>query len=96
MISELPNNTEEKWNYSFNAFVLESDGSINVYVDNKLMVTYPAPFDFGKWSFKWIDSSWNNTLTSSNSNLDKILILNNSIDSNDLDEYYHYLTGKEK
>lgn len=94
-ISELPNNTEEKWNYSFNAFVLESDGSINVYVDNKLMVTYPAPFDFGKWSFKWIDSSWSNTLTNSNSNLDKILILNNSIDLNDLDEYYHYLTGKE-
>lgn len=90
----------KNWLYSFSVFVLEKDGSINIYYCDKLMAHFDAPSDFKSWSWSWIDSAWNyGNLMNRNQYdkaYDKAILLNDSLSLNGIEEYYKFLTNDTK
>lgn len=85
---------DRPWLYSIIAWVLEVDGSICVYAYDKLIYKHPAPDDFKRWDFavataNW--AAWSANITCIKQYIKTGIILNNSINGKDIENYYMFL-----
>lgn len=88
--------TADNWNLHIFGYSFEKNGEINVYWGHDLVYTFEKPSDFKSWDLEGVNgSSWNSgayekkTYTNN-----KILYIADSIDENDIDDYYKFLSGK--
>lgn len=84
------------WVYSIAAIVLEENGKINFYYGNELIVTIDAPEDFLKWDWSWLDNIYNSSFMTNFLKINRFIILNDSINEQDLEDYYLSLIPSQK
>lgn len=86
----------DNWNLHIFGYSFEENGEINVYWGHDLVYTFEKPSDFKSWDLEGINgSAWNSGVYRKNIYTDnKILYIADSINENDLDEYYHYLNDE--
>lgn len=92
--SEISYNTNG-WSQGIYAYVFENNGNVNFYYGEDLMYTFDAPPDFKSWNFKYAVNK-NNSASERGYNYrtqfkQDFMIINNSIDIDDIRKYYDYL-----
>ena len=92
--SDISYNTNN-WSQGIYAYVFEKDGTVNFYYGEDLMYKFDVPPDFKKWNFKYsveITTSSQRGYSGRTQYKQEFIILNNSIDIDDIRKYYNYLT----
>ena len=95
IITEMAEATDN-WNLHIFGYSFEENGEINVYWGHDLVYTFEKPSDFKSWDLEgvngstWADGVYNKKLYPDN----KILYIADSINENDIDDYYKFLSGK--
>lgn len=92
--SDISYNTNN-WSQGIYAYVFEKDGTVNFYYGEDLMYKFDAPPDFKKWNFKYsveITVGSQRGYSGRMQYKQEFIILNNSIDIDDIRKYYNYLT----
>lgn len=88
--------TTDNWNMHIFGYSFEKNGDINVYWGNDLVYTFEKPSDFKSWDLEgvngsiWVSGIYKKNIYPNN----KILYIADSIDENDIDDYYKFLSGK--
>lgn len=88
--------TTDNWNLHIFGYSFEENGEINVYWGHDLVYTFEKPSDFKSWDLEgvngdlWNSGVYNKRIYTNN----KILYIADSIDENDIDDYYKFLSGK--
>ena len=88
--------TTDNWNMHIFGYSFEKNGDINVYWGNDLVYTFEKPSDFKSWDLEGVNgSAWNSGVYEKKTYTNnKILYIADSIDENDIDDYYKFLSGK--
>ena len=95
IITEMAEATDN-WNLHIFGYSFEENGEINVYWGHDLVYTFEKPSDFKSWDLEgvngslWTDGIYNKKIYPYN----KILYIADSINENDIDDYYKFLSGK--
>ena len=88
--------TADNWNLHIFGYSFEKNGEINVYWGHDLVYTFEKPSDFKSWDLEGVNGSlWNSGVYEKKTYTNnKILYIADSIDENDIDDYYKFLSGK--
>lgn len=88
--------TTDNWNMHIFGYSFEKNGDINVYWGNDLVYTFEKPSDFKSWDLEGVNGSvWSSGIYKKKTYPNnKILYIADSIDENDIDDYYKFLSGK--